>query len=331
MCFDASWKREEIPDHKFDHIDVREFKDHSLRRKVLYLGVFIMTLKAILAYAADLGAVLLVFSTSGLTNIFANATTGVSDISYQETINIPPSTKLTIISASVFVSFLLLYHEWKKAEKIIRSRDISYAFTSVQAYRYYAIKSYDHYCFCKLFTDNLVSQIQNSRKLVDLVAFFIYFRFKGWKRLLLAEAPRQFLNFMYIYDVTKLAQNHMPNPKNLLGVIPTIYAGLGNTQHDKVTTATYVILCITFAFWACGLIATIGAFILYIPLLYQIRGNLKEYCVHKIDKRVAQLLKRKLQKRVDDQILYSQNHLMETGSLSSEKTYYHPNHSMHTI
>jgi quinol-cytochrome oxidoreductase complex cytochrome b subunit len=70
MCFEqAEWKREEIPDHKFDHVDVKDFHDESLSRKLMYMTVFAMTLKAILVYAADVGAVFLVMATYGVNNV----------------------------------------------------------------------------------------------------------------------------------------------------------------------------------------------------------------------------------------------------------------------
>jgi hypothetical protein len=120
------------------------------------------------------------------------------------------------------------------------------------------------------------------------MAFFVYFRFKGWKRLVFAEAPRQFFNFMFIYDCSRIALRDMQTdgiPPSIWQIIPQIYAGLGSVKNDQVTTATYVILLITFLFWTMKMISLIVAVFVYIPLLCMIRGNLKEYCVHKIDKR----------------------------------------------
>ena len=45
-----SWKREEIPDHKFDYVDVDSFVDNSLIRKTLYSSVFIYALKGIITW-----------------------------------------------------------------------------------------------------------------------------------------------------------------------------------------------------------------------------------------------------------------------------------------
>src|SRR2546430_9986222 len=115
------------------------------------------------------------------------------------------------------MSFILLAWDMKKARAIIASRDISYAFTSIIAYRYYTIRSYSHYCF--------FAQINNSKKSWDHIAFFVFFTFKGtsccvypleniiqfcvdpfallflgWKRLMLAEAPRQAINAFTLYS-----------------------------------------------------------------------------------------------------------------------------------
>jgi hypothetical protein len=174
MCFsDADWKREEISDHKFDFVDVEDFVQDSIFRKIAYLSVFLLTLQAILVYVADLGAVVLLIASNGFENVLSGNVTTNSDspILKDRTFPLDPRLKIVLIVASVICSFVLLFIEWYKARQIIRSRDISYAFTSRTAYRYYAIRSYAHYCF--------FSQIQNSRKSIDLLAFFVYFRFKG--------------------------------------------------------------------------------------------------------------------------------------------------------
>jgi hypothetical protein len=52
--------------------------------------------------------------------------------------------------------------------------------------------------------------------------------------------------------------------------------------------------------WMISILTLIIAFFMYIFLVQSIRGNLKEYCVHKIDKRIDGLLKKKSRKRVLD-------------------------------
>jgi hypothetical protein len=202
-----------------------------------------------------------------------------------------------------------LAFEWYKAQKIIRSRDISYAFTSLIAYRYYAIRSYAHYC--------LFSQIQSSRKTLDVLAFWVFFKFKGvlnshlgWKRLLLAEFPRQFLNMVIIFSIFKAVYNTKLTPENArvagnFRPYETIVIIL--TEFPTTARIFLGLQAITVSIWLVAAIQLLAAFILYVPLLFQIRGNLKEYCVHKIDKRylfyntrIAEILKRKSRKRIQE-------------------------------
>lgn len=68
----------------------------------------------------------------------------------------------------------------------------------------------------------------------------------------------------------------------------------GHNTVERLTMALMAFTLLSFAFSATKLII---AFILYIPLLFHIRGNLKEYCCHKIDKRIEELLKKNSRKR----------------------------------
>ncbi|KAG0189695.1 hypothetical protein DFQ28_003088 [Apophysomyces sp. BC1034] len=171
MCGDSrngpKWKREVVQEHSFDYVDLDEFYDKSCSTHFGYMFVYILALKSILVYAADLY--------SGDPNNDTDAA-------------IPTEYSKWIFLGAILISFLLMFWDIRKARNIIASRDISYAFTNVAASRYYAIKDYKYYClFCK---------INKSRKTIDDFAFFVFFTLKGWKRLLLAEAPRQVINIV---------------------------------------------------------------------------------------------------------------------------------------
>jgi hypothetical protein len=211
-----AWKGEQYTDLKFDYVDETDFIDTSLARRLAYTSVFIYTLKDILVYMADLGSISILviankdkFQNMGdLASENSNFTVFTGNVGNADALreankilSIFRGTGIMflLIMISLLISFILLAFEWRKANKIIKSRDISYAFTSLIAYRYYAIRSYAHYC--------LFSQIQNSRKTVDVLAFWVFFKFKGWKRLVLAEFPRQFLNMVIIYSLFTVLYN----------------------------------------------------------------------------------------------------------------------------
>ena len=83
--------------------------------------------------------------------------------------------------------------EWKDARKIIKSQDISFTFTSIIAYRYHAIRSFPHFCFFE--------QVEESRSRLSVLAFFVYFSFTGWARLLFADGVRQAIYFIQLYEI----------------------------------------------------------------------------------------------------------------------------------
>ncbi|CAM0136451.1 unnamed protein product [Umbelopsis sp. WA50703] len=47
------WKREVVQDHKFDFVDVQEFHDSSCVMRMRYILLFLVVLKSVLVYAAD--------------------------------------------------------------------------------------------------------------------------------------------------------------------------------------------------------------------------------------------------------------------------------------
>ncbi|CAG8482918.1 990_t:CDS:2 [Cetraspora pellucida] len=274
MCCSApKWKEEvknnEIRDYKFDFVDLSEFKDKGLAGKMIgklqYSFVFIVILKSVLIYIADMW-------TAGLLLIFDRWGSAIQP-------KIPFYVSKWIYIGCIFASFLLLAWDIRKAKRIMDSKYISLAFTNIVAYRTYTLKSYAHFCF--------FSKINNSQKLVDKIAFFVFFSFKGWKRLVFAEAPRQVINGITLFYLIQLNKS-----KQYLDV---------NSYGDSVHRLAMGTMAVSIFLFIFSFVKTLVAAILYIPLLCHIRGNLKEYCCHKIDKRVSELLKAQNKKRIKKQ------------------------------
>jgi len=98
-----------------------------------------------------------------------------------------------------------------------------------------------------------------------------------WKRLLLADGPRQTINALTLYSFY-LAKSSEP------GAWWQISKYIQWDQQDMVTDILLVSIAFTVLIFIGSLLLLIVAAILYIPLLCYIRGNLKEYCCHKVDK-----------------------------------------------
>lgn len=97
----------------------------------------------------------------------------------------------------------------------------------------------------------------------------------GWKRLLLAEAPRQVINAVTLYALIKAWVKHNYQLADLFNAM----------GHDVITKMMTGTMAFSFVIFVISFFMICIAAILYIPLLCHIQGNLKEYCCHKVDKR----------------------------------------------
>ncbi|SNX82644.1 uncharacterized protein MEPE_01350 [Melanopsichium pennsylvanicum] len=271
-CGNASWKREEVPDHKFDFIDVRDFRNNGCFQQLKYAFLFIMVVKSFAVYVADIYTAITLLAYGHFSGSLYEKVQNDPENNFR----VPISYGRWIFTGCIIFSFLLLAYEAYKSRAIIKSRDISYAYTNVMANNYYSLRSYDHFCF--------FDHINDSKKKKDELAFFIFFTFKGWKRLLVADGPRQVINFFTLYGLGSFAK-WSTNPYDY-------YEG------NIFTGIMILSMLFTVAVFAGSLILLMLAGIAYVPLLCYIKGNLKEYCCHKVDKRVTELVHLKKKQRL---------------------------------
>lgn len=193
------------------------------------------------------------------------------------------------------ISYLLIIWDLIKSRRILATNDISSAFTSAIVNRYLSMKDYRYYCLFK--------KINSNSKGIDNYAFFIFFTLKGWKRLLLAEAPRQVINIVTLLALVP-QWLHIRN-----GQVTFNNNALGDDLMQQILTGTmaFSVLVFTVSF-SLVCIATV----LYIPLFCHIRGNLKEYCCHKVDKRISDIL-RKQDQRCKKRRIHPETELLMNG------------------
>ncbi|KAF9154708.1 hypothetical protein BG015_000163 [Linnemannia schmuckeri] len=275
----AQWKREFVQDHKFDFINVEDFIDNSCWRQFTYSLVFAAIIRGILVYCSD------IFTAANLlANSNENSFVPPQGVQLEVFGKLPFEVYKWLFSGCILLGFALLGWEIRRARAIIASRDISYAFTSLIASRYYTVRSYPHYCF--------FAQINNSKKTVDEVAFFCFFTFRNWKRLILADAPRQIINATILYQTF-----HKHLDSSFFDWDRIVGSG-NNFIYKKISLGA---MMFTVFMFALSLIMLISAVIMYIPLVSHIQGNLKEFCCHKIDKRIDELIRKKSKTRAADE------------------------------
>ncbi|WWC86643.1 uncharacterized protein L201_001520 [Kwoniella dendrophila CBS 6074] len=270
-CCEADWKREAVPDHKFDFVNVREFHKTDIWTRIKYIFKYVFLLKSIAVYGLDIFTASTMIVSDHWTNSIGQKCGDNCAIDVQFKI-----AKWVFVGCIIF-SFLLLAYETWKAKQVIDSRDISYAFTNLMANDYYSFRSYDNFClFC---------HIEGSTKKKDDFAFFVFFTFKGWKRLLLADGPRQSINALVLYSFAYAYGFQTSN-------IPAYW------DNSAVTAMLLFSMIATVLIFAGSLLLLIVAAVFYVPLLCYIQGNLKEYVCHKVDKRISELIKKKQRQRI---------------------------------
>ncbi|KAI9305963.1 hypothetical protein BJ944DRAFT_264305 [Cunninghamella echinulata] len=267
----GGWKREIVPDHKFDFIDLTEFRSHNCLNHIRYFIMYIAIILSIATYCADIWSaiILLVYD--------------------QWSLSVPPKIPMYISKwiyvGCIALSFIFLAWDIRKARIAMASRDISYAVTNNIVYRYMSVKSYNAFC--------LFIKIQKSRKFSDTVAFYVYFTLKGWKNLLFAQGPRQIIAG---FTVAALFQSAWTDHGNFK--FNSDWDVYGKDWQQRIALLLMSFTCL---YWIFRMLNLILALILYIPVFCQIKGNLKEYCCHKIDKRITEILEKQRRKRLREQ------------------------------
>ncbi|GAA5885920.1 hypothetical protein JCM3774_003776 [Rhodotorula dairenensis] len=275
-CSSAKWKREVVPDHKFDFIDVDQFHSRSCGSRASFTWLWTTFIISIAVYVADVYTLIALLASNRWAGQILQQASESDGENKRHILLVPFKIGKWIFFACIIVSFLLALWDARKARAIVKSRDISYAFTNVMAHNWYALRSYNHHCF--------FSQINDSKKRKDSLAFFVFFTFKGWKRLLLADAPRQVINAITLYSFG-VSQNWTTD-------LSAYFTG----SVLKVTALSTMLF--TVVIFAISAVCLLVAAVIYIPLLCTIQGNLKEYCCHKVDKRISELMKRKNRRRL---------------------------------
>ncbi|KAI9218198.1 hypothetical protein BC828DRAFT_389280 [Blastocladiella britannica] len=307
----AKWKREEVPDHKFDFVDLDEFASDSCTDRVGYSTVYMLTFRAVLMYMSDISTAVLIgaFETWSVAGNDPNSVKNNLDNteafrSFTKTVGKVDMTKAFtylrwIYVASILISFALLALDARKSQRIIRSRDISFAFTDVISYRYYCIRSFKYWCFFK--------EIRKHHSFSDQVALFVFFRLKGWTRLLFAETPRHTINLLFLsYQFWVTGLDPVSRNWTMKRAFDTQFRpkdSNGNLAANVGSQFSVVVMAFVAGMYLINLFSTVVAAIIYVPLLCRMRGNLKEYVCHLIDKRIGELMRRKAAKRIHKQNL----------------------------
>lgn len=292
MCFtEAKWKSEFVVQHKFDYIDIDEFRRHSLWTRIKYSTVYLLGLMYFLIFITDIVSVLLLFDVRMGFKLSNEQFSVIPDTNY-----FGKAQAKWVYLGCMLVSLILFVVDVRKSRRIIRSKDISLAYTHTLTSRYYSFQDYAYFCF--------FDRVNQMRQTKDRLALFVFFRMKEWKWILFAEAPRKAIMLVAVYLIMADSQRRTELFNNSI-------------RRDNIpATAAVFLIFFSLGVFVVTVLSVWLALVLYVPLICDIRGNLKEYICHKIDKRISKLIAGHSQRK---QILsqMTDRHSNRTTGLSS--------------
>ncbi|KAG7535952.1 hypothetical protein FFLO_03550 [Filobasidium floriforme] len=291
MCCQARWKREVVQGHKFDFINIHEYHLNDWFTRLRYLFVYLLLAKSFAVYCLDIFTAITMLSTDNWTNAIYRKC-GDDCV-----VTIKFEVAKWIFVGCIIASFVLLAYESCKARLIIRSRDIAFAYTNVMANDYYSVRDYDYFCFW--------CHVSESEKKKDIITGFVFFTFKDWKRLIAADGPRQSINALTLYSFA-YANDFQTHD------LPAYW------DNSIITLLLLLSMIATVLIWLISMFLLVIAAVCYIPLLCYIQGNLKEYVCHKVDKRIAELIRRKQRQRLKRNMLLEKQ-LAEGAPIKDKK------------
>ena len=290
-CNGNSWKREEKTDHRFDFIEIKDFHTNSFGCRIAHMFVWFSTFRSFAILGLD------IYTAVGLL-LLKSYTTTVA----QQTFIAHDITKW-IFAGCIILSIVLLIWDWFVALRIIKSKNISFAFTNLIANRLYSLRSYDHHC--------LFYKLESSSHKSNKVAFWVFFSFIGWKRLLLSEGPRQAINALTVFSVLS-TRNFSFDPAAYKNITMFQWTVLG-------------FMSLSLLIWLFSFARFVIAAVAFLPLLCHLQGGLTEFVVRKIDKRIERIIEKARKKRLER---YARARAESRDSKSSSKKSLHRTKSL---
>ncbi|KAG0226406.1 hypothetical protein BGW41_004209 [Actinomortierella wolfii] len=256
------WKTETVSSHTFEFINIPDFHSSSYWSYLRYGWIWLMFIKTILVMCGDIW------------------TCCVLLISGDWTTSIEPAIDISIarwiFSGCILLSFVLVAYDLVKANRVIKSNDIAYVVSNRIVSVFYCLQKYDYFCF--------IMRIHSSNKMIDKLSFFVFFQLKGWKHLIV-QAPRQVINIMTLVAFMRTLGFDLDRLDELLHKLPSL------------TNFTFYVMAFTSVVFVASAFLTLVAVLIWIPLVCKIRGNLKEYVCHKMDKRIDAIIQKTIKER----------------------------------
>ncbi|KAA8909687.1 hypothetical protein FN846DRAFT_600845 [Sphaerosporella brunnea] len=274
-----------LAEHKFAYVNMDDFNSKSCLNYMAYIWIYIGTIISIVCYAADIYTAIILLAFNRWTN----------DTLEQSAI-IDFNVARIIFCVCIFGSFVLLAVDWFFAVKVIKSDGVAEAYMNPIVVRYNCIRG------GRMRNDTgwkrflVFAKLTEERGVVDYLALFTYFAFKGWVRIIVAEGPRVVINALTFISVTKadVIVQHGSNQWDGWDKFGKNVEALYN--ENKMQAMILGSMAFTSLVWVFAILRLLAASVIYIFYLWHTMSGgqtLRKYCKERIDKRMGEIVQKK--------------------------------------
>jgi hypothetical protein len=272
------------PTAKWTYINLSDFKSTSSWNTLAYIWVWIMAIVAVAVFAAD-------------------TFTAVNLLAYNKwTSKVEPKIPIEyarwIFAGCILFGFVLYIFNWIFAIRAIKRGGIADSFLDPLAATLQSMRGSGWRRFL------VFSNLTQSKKGTDYIAYFVYFSFQSAIRVIIAEGPRQAINAMTLYSVMqdKLMDGEGSDKSN----IEQFWANLQHLfEENNFQALTMCAMLFTLIIWVISALSLLISLILYLVFLWhyipQQDGRLKVYCRRKIDRRLEKIVEAKIKAALEEE------------------------------
>ena len=287
-CCGDREKGESSISEKWEDLNLDDFKSESCMAPFSYFFLYVFLLVSLAVYAVDIFTAVNLLAFSRWAGQIKPA--------------IPFEISRWIFAACIIVSFVLLVLRWLNAIRAIRSHGIAQSYLDPLAMRVQSVRMGQRGRGWRRFL--VFAELTKHRKGAEYVALYTYFSFEAWMNTVFADGPRQVVNAITIYSVTRM--DLIPNGKNASADedISPILQFFNNVKILAVKNDLRAIvlfgMLFTVVIWVLKALKLASAVILYLSFLWHYipshEGSLKSYCQRRINKRLKRIVAKKVDK-----------------------------------
>ncbi|KAK3384209.1 hypothetical protein B0T24DRAFT_75287 [Lasiosphaeria ovina] len=277
------------PEQKWDFISLNDFKSGSCLTGFAYAYLWFSLLISLAVYSVD--------TFTALQLLIFDRWPGV----ISPTQLIPFDVSKWVFSICIILSFINLGFEHFRARKIMKRGSVAESFLDSLAVRLESIRMGRGQGYKRFL---VFAELTKSKKGAEYITFFTYFSFQSWIRIIICSGPRQIINALTLYSFysSKLVVNGL-NFENSLSTLFDKIRISANGDYRLIVILSGMLF--TLVIWVFAVISLLLAAMFFVFFLWHKippqDGGLTGFCERKINKRLKQIVAKKIEKAMEEE------------------------------